>query len=179
MIQFDQSIERGEDMNVLKKQKNSRMCAICGLDNRFGVQAPFYTMEDESVITLFCYRPEHQSYPGIVHGGMVAAMVDELGLRALWAKEGIEHTYGVTTSLDVKYRKPVPYNQPLVGKGQIVLDTGHFFGVRSGIYLKDGTLLAEGEVKYMKVSSEQFGGEKVEHEEMCYLIEDDVKEIIF
>ena len=74
-------------MQVKYKQNNSRMCVICGMDNPFGLQAPFYVMEDDSVMTLFRYRQEHQSYPGRVHGGLITAMLDELGFRAYWAFE--------------------------------------------------------------------------------------------
>ena len=83
-------------MKVIGKQKNSRMCIICGLDNEYGVKAPFYNMEDGSVMTLFQYREQHQSYPGRVHGGLITAMLDEMGLRALWAKELSEESFGVT-----------------------------------------------------------------------------------
>ena len=74
-------------MKVKQKQANSRMCAICGMDNPFGVKAPFYVLEDNRVATLFRYREEHQSYPGRVHGGLITAMLDELGMRAYWALE--------------------------------------------------------------------------------------------
>ena len=80
-------------MKIINKQRNSRMCIMCGMDNEYGVRAPFYNMEDGSVMTLFQYRPQHQSYPGRVHGGLVTAMLDEMGLRALWAKEGSEETF--------------------------------------------------------------------------------------
>ena len=50
-------------MKILSKQKNSRMCMICGLDNEYGVNAPFYNMEDGSVMTVFRYNEQHQSYP--------------------------------------------------------------------------------------------------------------------
>ena len=43
-------------MKILSKQKNSRMCMICGLDNEYGVNAPFYNMEDGSVMTVFRYK---------------------------------------------------------------------------------------------------------------------------
>lgn len=164
-------------MKVVQKQKNSRMCAICGLDNVYGVRAPFYTMEDKSVVTLFNYRPEHQSYPGRVHGGLITAMLDEMGLRSLWAYEGSESTYGVTTSLQTKYRKPVPYDTQLVGRGIIVKDTPHFCTSHCTISLPDGTLLAEGEVNYLKMPVSKLGDGISEHEEMCYLIEDGVTEI--
>ena len=54
----------------------------------------FYNMEDGSVMTKFKYRKEHQSYPGRVHGGLITAMLDEMGLRALWAKEGNDEQMG-------------------------------------------------------------------------------------
>ncbi|MCD8306964.1 MAG: PaaI family thioesterase [Clostridia bacterium] len=164
-------------MKVEKRQRNSRMCIMCGLDNPYGVRAPFYTMEDKSVVTLFQYSKEHQSYPNTVHGGLITAMLDEMGLRGMWAEEGGEITYGVTTSLQTKFRKPVPFDTPLVGRGQLYMNTGHFFGVHSSLYLADGTLLAEADVKYMKVPVDKLGGTAVEHAEMCYLIQDDVKEI--
>ena len=48
-------------MKVISKQRNSRMCAVCGMDNIYGLQAPFYNMEDGSVVSLFQYKDHHQS----------------------------------------------------------------------------------------------------------------------
>ena len=104
-------------MRVISKQHNSRMCIICGLDNEYGLRASFYNMEDGSVMTRFSYREQHQSYPGRVHGGLITAMLDEMGLRALWAKNGRDEDFGVTISLDTKYRRPVPMAPPCWEKG--------------------------------------------------------------
>ena len=164
-------------MKVLSKQRNSKMCAICGMDNKYGLKAQFYNMEDGSVMTKFKYREEHQSYPGRVHGGLITAMLDEMGLRALWAKEGTEENFGVTISLDTKYRKPVPYNIDLVGKGLVVKENNKFFVVESKLLDLDGNLLANGTIKYIKLDTNKINKDIVAHEEMCYLIEDDVKYI--
>ena len=164
-------------MKVIKKQRNSKMCMVCGLDNAAGLRAPFYSMEDGSVATLFSYREEHQSYPGRVHGGLIAAMLDEMGLRALWAKDGGEFVYGVTMSLETKYRRPVPYNVPLLGRGKIVHETGNFLTAECGIYDEAGTLLANATIKYLKRTPNEIEAGVDEHEEMCYLIEDGVREI--
>lgn len=153
------------------------MCIMCGLDNPAGVRAPYYSMEDGSVITLFSYREEHQSYPGRVHGGLISAMLDELGVRALWAKEGGEFTYGVTMSLETKYRKPVPYGEELLGRGIVTKESGNFLTAECAIYNRNGTLLANAEIKYLKLDVSKINGEIDEHEEMCYLIEDGVTEI--
>ncbi len=163
-------------MKVIEKQRNSKMCVICGLDNAFGVRAPFYSMEDGSVLTQFCYREEHQSYPGRVHGGLITAMLDELGLRALWAKAGGEYIYGVTLSLETKFRRPVPYGRPLVGQGRVVKETGNFLTAQCALY-EGGAVLASAEIKYMKLTPEQIEHGVDAHEEMCYLVADGVTEL--
>ena len=164
-------------MKVISKQRNSKMCAICGMDNEYGVHAQFYNMEDGSVMTKFKYRQEHQSYPGRVHGGLITAMLDEMGLRALWAKEGSEEKFGVTMSLDTKYRKPVPYDEEIIGKGIVIKENNKFFVVDSKIMDLQGNVLANGTIKYIKLDTNKINENIDAHEEMCYLIEDDVKEI--
>ena len=134
-------------------------------------------MEDGSVMTKFKYRQEHQSYPGRVHGGLITAMLDEMGLRALWAKEGSEEKFGVTMSLDTKYRKPVPYDEEIIGKGIVINENNKFFGVDSKIMDLQGNVLANVTIKYIKLDTNKINENIDAHEEMCYLIEDDVKEI--
>ena len=150
---------------------------MCGLDNEYGVRAPFYNMEDGSVMTLFRYRKQHQSYPGRVHGGLITAMLDEMGLRALWAKELSEETFGVTFSLETKYRKPVPYDQDLIGKGIIVNNSSKFFVTEASIMDTKGNVLANGTVKYIRLDVNEIAENAEVHEEMCYLDEDGVTEI--
>lgn len=166
-------------MKVISKQSNSRMCLVCGMDNPIGFKAPFYNMEDGSVMTIFRYRTEHQSFPGRVHGGLTATMLDELGLRAIWAKNKSEDSFGVTMSLEVKYRKPVPYETDLIGKGIVVKETGKFAIIQSEIFDRTGVLLAEAKVTYLKLDVKRIAEHAEAHEEMCYLLKDDVTEIAF
>lgn len=166
-------------MKVVQKQRNSKMCIMCGLDNEYGVRAPFYSMEDGSVMTVFSYREQHQSYPQRVHGGLITSMLDEMGLRALWAKELSEKSFGVTTSLETKYRKPVPYNEKIIGRGVIVKDTPRFCVAEVSLYDKHGVLLANGTVNYIKLDITKIAEDVIPHEEMCYLVEDGVTEINF
>lgn len=153
------------------------MCIMCGLDNPYGVRAPFYNMEDGSVMSIFNYREQHQSYPGRVHGGLITAMLDELGFRALWADELNESSFGVTTSLEIKYRKPVPYETELIGYGKIIKKTSNFFTAEAKIYDKYGAVLSNSLVKYIKLPVDRIADGVVEHEEMCYLIADGVTKI--
>ncbi|MDE6655505.1 MAG: PaaI family thioesterase [Anaeroplasmataceae bacterium] len=161
-------------MKVIKKQNNSKMCMICGMDNSFGVQAQFYELEDQSVCGLFQFKKEHQSYPGRVHGGMISAMLDELACRAFWVLE--PEQFCVTLDLNTKYRKPVPYNEELKGTGKIIKKTNRYFIADCKIFNHKNEVLANGEIKYLLLPNEEITDASYE-EEMCYEIKDDIKEI--
>lgn len=165
-------------MQVIKRQKNSRNCIICGLDNPLGVKAAFYNMQDGSAAALFTFKSEHQSYPNRTHGGMVCAMLDELIGRALWVKE--PDMYGVTTTLNITYRKITPYDVPLKGRAYITHNSAIGFSAKGEIYDMNDNLLAEASARYFKLKSEKaFGGDVHADEEMIYDIKDDVTEINF
>ena len=152
------------------------MCFICGLDNPVGFRAPFYNMEDGSVATPVLFKTEHQSFPGRVHGGLIATMQDELGLRAIWAKKG-EGYFGVTMSFEVKFRMPVPYDEPLFGRGVLVRETPRFAVIDTTLTDTEGRTLSNAEVKYILLPVEKIAEAIDPHEELCYLIEDGVKEL--
>lgn len=104
-------------------------------------------------------------------------MLDELGLRACWTES--EEIFGVTTSMEVKYRKPVPYDTDLIGRGRVEKENSRFLKVKTEILDKSGQVLAEAEVKYIKLAVEKIVNDIDIHEEMHYLIKDDIKEINF
>ena len=74
-------------------------------------------MENNTVVSIFEYRDIHQSYPSRTHGGLISAMLDEIAGRAIWIYEPV---WGVTTNLQVKFRKPVPYGVKLKAVGEII-----------------------------------------------------------
>ena len=146
------------------------------MDNKLGVRAQFYNMEDGSVGGLFTFRPEHQSYPGRVHGGMLATMIDELAGRVLWTDR--PDCIAVTMDINVKYRKPVPYDVPLIGRGMYVEKLSRGYSAKCQIMDTEGNVLAEGVAKYLIMPSEKITDATLE-EELDILIPDDVTEISF
>lgn len=161
-------------MKVIKKQLNSHDCIICGMDNDFGLKAPFYETEDGKVVTRFSYKKEHQSYPGRAHGGMICAMLDELIGRAIWITQ--PEMWGVTISLEIKYRKPVPYDTELRAVGYILSETSRTFTGKGEITTLDGTILAEATAVYMKLPLSKIASADSEHLEML-MVPDDVKDV--
>jgi len=65
---------QGDD--IMEKQPNSRMCFVCGIDNPIGLKLKFYTDDEGRSIAHFRPKPEHQGYPGQLHGGIISALLD-------------------------------------------------------------------------------------------------------
>ena len=160
-------------MQVRKKQANSHQCIICGIDNPYGLAAPFYELDNGKVATTFRYREQHQSYPGRAHGGMITCMLDELAGRAIWIVE--PDVLAVTTSIQVKFRKPVPYDTTLYGIGEIVSNTRRGFQAFAKITDAQGTVLAQADVTYLKLPAQTITDADM-HEELDVHVPDDVRE---
>ena len=165
-------------MKVIDKQKNAKHCIVCGLENEFGIKANFYNMEDGSCGCLLTYKEVHQSYPERTHGGMISAVLDEVMGRALWVNE--PDVFGCTTTLNITFRKAVPYGTPLKARGILTSNSKMFFSAKGYLYDMDNNLLAEGSSKYVKLSYEKISGKGVNLDtEMKHKISDDVVEIDF
>jgi acyl-coenzyme A thioesterase PaaI-like protein len=63
--------------SIMDKQPNSRMRFVCGVDNPIGLYPKFYTDDEGQCVARFRPKPEHQGYPGHLHGGIISALLDE------------------------------------------------------------------------------------------------------
>lgn len=170
-------------MKVLSRQGNTRKCIICGMENDLGLKASFYNLDDGSVASIFKFSELHQSYPDRTHGGMVAALLDELMGRVIWHSEGGQdklNLFAVTMSLSVKYRKPTPYGVTLKARAYYVKNTSRAYVSKGELYDMDGNLLVEAEASYIKVKPEDVENSNAKmHEEMAYHFATDIEEIEF
>jgi uncharacterized protein (TIGR00369 family) len=135
---------------VLKKQYNSKMCFVCGLQNDFGLQAAFFETDAGELVALIKPTEKHQSYPGRMHGGVAAAILDETIGRAI-ANGKADQVWGVTLELTTKFRKPIPLDQELRIVGRVLRDGPRFFEGTGEIVLENGDIAVSAVGKYMKV----------------------------
>lgn len=142
-------------LKVTGQQNISKNCMVCGVSNQYGLKSRFYETEDQQVVALFTPREEHQSYPGIAHGGVSAALLDETIGRAIMTLHGDPNLFGVTVDLQVKYKKPVPLDVTLKVVGRITKDSGRLFEGTGELYLPDGTVAVTASGKYLKRNLEQ------------------------
>lgn len=134
---------------IKNKQNNSRMCFVCGMSNKFGLKASFYETENDELVALFTPKEMHQSYPGRTHGGIASTILDETIGRAILMKD--ENMWGVTLELNVKFRKPVPYDAELKVICKITNETSRTFEGVGRIVLPNGDTAVTAEGKYFKM----------------------------
>lgn len=147
------------------QQSSSKNCFVCGIENPVGLHIEFYESETDpiQVTAQYTVPGKYQSYPGIVHGGIVATMLDEVTSRTVFRGDPLRIV--VTARLSVKYRKPVPVETPLRLNGQIVEDRGKIITVKGQITDEPGTILAEAEATLVEVSPDFFGENTVSGED--------------
>ncbi len=148
----------------MAKQPNSKMCFVCGLSNGMGIRAAFYELEGGELLAVFDPAQGHQSYPGRLHGGVSAAILDETIGRALLARSQGE-VWGVTVEFTVRYKKPVPLDGPLRVIGRIDKDSSRFFEGSGELLLADGSVAAEGHGRYIKMPLEKIADFNREEQE--------------
>lgn len=78
-------------------------CFACGVRNDNGLQLIFWTEGDE-IVTEFTPDAHYQGFPGVLHGGILATLLDETLSRTA----SIEGRWMMTGRLEVRYRRPAP-----------------------------------------------------------------------
>ena len=133
------------------KQPNSKMCFICGMENPVGLHLHIYETAPGVVESTYV-APEHfQGYPGVLHGGIVGAILDELSGRAQMGTDAMAPRFMFTAKLEVKYRKNVPVGKPLHIVGKTISSGTRTAEGWAGIYDQEGILLAEGKTLLVDV----------------------------
>jgi len=113
-------------------------CFACGQHNPIGLRLRF-AAEAQGIRAEFTPGPEYQGYEGVVHGGIVAAALDD-------AMANLVHLQGreaLTARLEVRYRREAPIGQRLVVTATVVRDRGRVFSAEAHLTLPDGTRLAD------------------------------------
>ena len=170
---------------VTGKQNNSAMCFVCGMSNEFGMRAKFYECENHAgEQVLLCIvepKPEYQSYPNRMHGGISAALVDEVVGRAISITQ--PKTWGVTTDLATRYRKPVPLDRTLYIEGKITIEKSRGFEGEGKLFHvgDDGKIVTcvTATARYLNAPIENIigNGESMSNEEW-FMVEEDLPEEI-
>ncbi len=142
------------EIGLLNKQPNSRMCFICGVENPVGLKMAIYNDLDNGRVISTVTVPDHfQSYPGVVHGGTIATILDEVAGRATLIS-GRDDDLMVTVEIEVKYRQPTPTLTPLTVIGCLTQPGRTRARAHGEIRLLDGAITAEADLLLIRPSTD-------------------------
>jgi uncharacterized protein (TIGR00369 family) len=157
-----------------KPQPTSRMCFVCGRRNPAGLHLTFYDDLEAGQVKVPLEIPDrYQGYPGIVHGGIVASVLDEVSGRAI-ALAQPEAPFWVTAKMEVRYHKPTPTETPLVAVGWVERLRNRSARVAGEIRTPDGTVTASVESVVVKPAEETL--REWEQEQAFWRVEEERRE---
>jgi len=117
-------------------------CFACGPENPVGMHVHFEPERDgDGVRAGVTLAPQYQGWRGIAHGGIVMALIDEAMAHAA----GFAGHRGVTASVNVRFRQPVPLAVPLEVRGRVIWQRRNVLGVEATVRDANGTVLVRGE----------------------------------
>jgi acyl-coenzyme A thioesterase PaaI-like protein len=151
-------------------QPTSDYCFVCGRLNPHGLHMTFFDNGVDEVYADYTVAAAYQGYPGLVHGGIVAAMLDEVVGRV--AMIGDHHHFMMTVRLDLKYRHPVPVETPLHLVGRIERIRGRLGRAAGELQLPGGIVAVEAALTLADVPNELLDG--ADPEELGWRVDGDM-----
>ena len=112
----------------------------------------FFDNGDDEVWAEHIIPEEYQGYPGIVHGGVQSAILDEIICRVSLVED--VHNFMVAARMDVRFRQPIPTGTKLRFLARRdVLRNGRG-RARAWIYLPDGSVGTEASILLVDIPQE-------------------------
>ncbi len=130
--------------------RGENMCFGCSTKNPIGLKLAF-ERDGEVCRAHFTAGPEHQGWQGVVHGGLVATILDEVMAQWLWQHE----IATMTAEMTVRYSKLVPVGERLTIESRPVSGRGRLVQMAAKVILPDGSVAARAKAKFLKIKPEK------------------------
>jgi acyl-coenzyme A thioesterase PaaI-like protein len=126
------------------------LCYGCGARNPEGLHIQF-EVDGRDVTGVFNPRQVHQGFPGVAHGGIGAAVMDEAMGWAMYAAGA----WAMTAKLEVRYRRPLPLDQAISVKATVTRDRGKRLEAEAELRDESGALLAQATGLFLRMPDQQ------------------------
>ena len=122
-------------------------CYVCGEKNSAGLRAVFqFDAVDRSIRGTFTPRQEHEGWTGIVHGGVISALLDEAMVKVA-AHLGMA---AMSAEMTVKFKAPLRPGEEIVVRSRIV-ETRNRLVVAEATVERGPVIIAQATGKMLKM----------------------------
>ena len=126
-------------------------CFGCGAQNRIGMRLRFTVDEAGTVYSAVRFPNRFQGPHGFVHGGVIAAMLDEAMSKAIHAGAGAFKIMALTRQMETEYLRPTPLGVPLSLSGRQDRADGRKLFCSALLADAEGKVLARGKALFITV----------------------------
>jgi uncharacterized protein (TIGR00369 family) len=132
----------------MKELPHTHSCFVCGESNPIGLKLRFET-DGRIVRTRFTPRREHIGFKQVVHGGLVATVLDEI---MVWACVAQTKRFAYCAELTVRFQNPLRPGAETVATAELVTNRrDKIFEVKSELKDSAGKILATATGKYIPI----------------------------
>ena len=125
--------------------KDDEWCFACGPQNPHGLRLRDFQFDGTYYSVEWRPSRSYQGWAGIVHGGIVATLLDEVMTRLLW-EQG--HTVA-TAEMCIKYHRAAPLDTELIARAWLTKSKRRFLQTAAELLLPDGSVVASAEAKFL------------------------------
>jgi len=137
----------------MKVLPHTHSCFVCGESNSIGLNLRFET-DGRVVQTRFTPRPEHVGFKQVVHGGIIATVLDEV---MVWACGVQTKRFAYCAELTVRFLNPLRPGEVVLAVGELVANRrDRIFDAKGEIKDAAGKLLASAIGKYLPIPASEF-----------------------
>ena len=119
-------------------------CFVCGARNDEGLKIRFDRISGGTSFAKHIFEARHQGYDGVVHGGILSAVLDDSMAYAIMALGLIP----VTTEMKVRFKKTVAVSEEIEFQGQVVKVGRRIIETSAVAKGQEGDVRVEAEGKY-------------------------------
>ena len=129
---------------------DDHFCFACGADNKEGLDL-HWVVEGKTTHALFTPQRKFQGWRGIVHGGIIATLLDEAMTRLAWIACGA----AMTAEMTVRFLRPAKIDEKIFVYGEIVKENRKLVEMRALLTKdrSDGPLIARATGKSVKIQA--------------------------
>ncbi len=139
----------------MKVLPHTHSCFVCGESNPIGLKLRFET-DGRVVQTRFTPRPEHVGFKQVVHGGILATLLDEV---MVWACGVQTKRFAYCAELTVRFLNPLRPGEEVLAIGELVANRrDRIFDAKGEIKDASGKLLAAATGKYLPIPPNDMTG---------------------
>jgi len=129
---------------------HTHSCFVCGESNPLGLKLRFET-DGRIVRSRFIPRPEHIGFKRVVHGGIIATLLDEI---MVWACAVRTKRFAFCAEMTVRYMNPLAPGEEVVAEAELTADRrGRIFEAKAELKNVSGKILAGATGKYLPIKS--------------------------